>query len=81
MRNGRDEERGRKKDRSRSKSREREGEERKRGRERSSPYPRQIRRVASGEVTDKDSDALEENESLKEAEREVRKAQENLEME
>ena len=70
-----------KKDRSRSKSREKEGEERKRGHERSSPYPRQIRRVASGEGTDRDSDTSEENERLNEAERGVRKAQENLEKE
>ena len=57
MRNGRDErDRGSKKERLRSKSREKEGEERNRGHERS-PYPRPIRRVASGdrEVTDRDS--------------------------
>ena len=70
MRNGRDGDRGRKKNRSRSKSREKEGEERKRGRERS-PYPRPIRRVASGdrEGTDRDSDSSQEHGSLKEAER------------
>ena len=84
MRNGREErDRGRQKERSRSKSREKDEEGKKRGRERS-PYPRQtIRRLASGdrEGTDRDSDSSQEHVSLKEAERELRRAQEKVEKE
>ena len=80
MRNGREErDRGRQKERSRSKSREKDEEGKKRRRERS-PYHRQtIRRLASGdrEGTDRDLYSSQEYVSLKEAERELRRAQEN----